>query len=165
MAYHLRFSQSRNKAPPFAQQITFLQAQHKTGVSIMCMKAFITFNKGLIQSSPAVRVWLLFMVILNLIIPALMFQHQAAQVVLITMILSMALMMMLTDRFGFSRILGLGHILWIPLCFYLFSLWPDYPSQSPLGLWLRFVTLTNLLSLIIDTVDVIRYVKGERQKM
>lgn len=129
------------------------------------MRAFIAFNKGLLQSRPTIKLWLLAMVTLNLIIPIALIPNQVALVVIATMMSSMGLMTLLTARYGFSRILGLGHILWIPLSFYLFSLWQEHSLHSPFGLWLRLLTLINLISLVIDTADVIRFLKGERQPM
>ena len=129
------------------------------------MKAFITLNTGLLQSRPLVKLWLLVMLALNLIVPIGLLPGRAPVIVLATMMLSIGLMTLLTARFGFSRILGLGHILWIPLSFYLISIWADHPINSPLGLWLRLLTLINLISLVIDTTDVIGFLKGERQAM
>jgi len=129
------------------------------------MKAFIAFNRGMLRANPAVKGWVLIMIALNMIAPIFMLEHRVALIVLATLMLSMGLMTLLTARYGFTRILGLGHILWIPLSFYLFTLWPDYSVESPVGLWLRLLTLTNLISLVFDTNDVFRYLKGDRQLM
>jgi len=42
-----------------------------------------------------------------------------AKVIFITFMVSAALMMGLYARFGFTKILGLGHVLWIPLLIYV----------------------------------------------
>ncbi len=113
------------------------------------------------QYHPTVKVWLGLLMIFNLIIPLGLLQHRVALAVLIALALNMVVMMALTARFGFSRILGLGHVFWIPLSVYLFSCWPDFPIGSFSGIWLRLLTLINLASLVIDTLDVIRYAKGD----
>ena len=68
----------------------------------------------------------------------------------------------LTSRFGFTRILGLGHILWIPLVGYLVLRLAHHPPTDPFGIWLRVVVVTDAISLVFDITDVIRYVKGDR---
>jgi len=125
------------------------------------MKTFVSFHKGVMQYHPTVKVWLGLLMILNLIIPLVLLQHRVAVLVLIALGLNMVVMMALTARCGFSRILGLGHVFWIPLSVYLFSRWPDFPIGSFSGIWLRLLTLINLASLVIDTLDVIRYSKGD----
>ncbi len=82
--------------------------------------------------------------------------------VIAALVLSMVFMTILTGRFGFSRILGLGHIWWVPLLGFLWSRLADVPPTDAFGLWLRAVMALNVTSLIIDTVDVVRFLAGER---
>ena len=70
--------------------------------------------------------------------------------------------MLLTGRFGFTRILGLGHIFWIPLVIYLISRIGSYPATEVYGLWMRSVIILNSISLVIDITDVVRYIRGDR---
>ena len=85
-----------------------------------------------------------------------------ARLVLVTFVLSFRLLVALTGRFGFTRILGLGHVLWFPLVAYLMTRTNSYPLADPFGLWMRCVIVLNSISLAIDTVDVNRYIRGER---
>ncbi len=112
------------------------------------------------QYRPSVKVWLGVLMLFNLVIPLCLLQHKVAIAVLIALALNMVVMMALTARCGFSRILGLGHVFWIPLSIYLIFHWPDFPIESFSGIWLRMLTLINLASLVIDTLDVVRYSKG-----
>ena len=75
----------------------------------------------------------------------------------------MMLMTFLTGRFGFTRIVGLGHILWAPMLAYLFSRFGDIPATDAFGLWIRALFLLNAISLIFDAADVVRYLAGDRQ--
>ncbi len=75
---------------------------------------------------------------------------------------NMALMTFLTSRFGFTRILGLGHIFWIPLLGFLLTRLGSIPAGASYGAWLRALILLNSGSLLIDMVDVIRYLAGDR---
>ena len=63
----------------------------------------------------------------------------------------------LTAWGGFTRLLGLGHILWFPLLVYLWRSLQGHPFDTGIGLWLRVLMVLNTLSLGIDTVDVVRY--------
>ena len=75
---------------------------------------------------------------------------------------NMALMTYLTARFGFTRILGLGHIFWIPLLGFLLTRLGSIPAGDAYGAWLRALIVVNSVSLLIDTVDVIRFFAGDR---
>lgn len=68
----------------------------------------------------------------------------------------------LTARSGFSRLLGLGHILWIPLLYFLWMRLEGNPADVLFGLWIRVLMLLNSVSLIIDAIDVGRYIAGYR---
>ena len=81
------------------------------------------------------------------------------------MMIGGTLMSLLTARFGFTRILGLGHILWIPLVGWLAFRLGQIPADDAFGLWIRGVIVVNSLSLVIDGVDVVRYAAGDRKEM
>ncbi|MCH8031411.1 MAG: hypothetical protein IIB09_06305, partial [Bacteroidetes bacterium] len=40
-----------------------------------------------------------------------------------------------------------------------------FPAAESFGLWLRALLVTNAISLVIDTVDVIRWLRGDRAEM
>ena len=63
---------------------------------------------------------------------------------------------------GFVRLLGLGHIFWVPLVPWLWLRYADAPADSGFRTWLAAVMLMNTLSLIIDAIGVVRYARGER---
>ncbi len=126
------------------------------------MRAFLRFNQGLFSMPPLWQAWLLALISANLIAPLFFLGRLEAQVVIAALVLSMVLMTILTGRFGFSRILGLGHIWWVPLLGFLWSRLADVPPTDAFGLWLRAVMALNVTSLIIDTVDVVRFLAGER---
>ena len=63
---------------------------------------------------------------------------------------------------GFVRLLGLGHIFWVPLVPWL-ALRLDWGHlDSAFVLWVAAVVVLNTISLIIDAIDVVRYASGER---
>ena len=126
------------------------------------MKAFIKFNKGMIKMPMHWQAWLMLLVLANAITPLYFLRHLEAQVVLGTMLASVTLMTLLTARFGFTRILGLGHILWVPMLAFLLARLGQIPPSDAYGIWIRALIVLNSVSLVIDAADVIRYIAGDR---
>lgn len=131
------------------------------------MNAFLRFNKGmmhLMKRSAAMRLWLLTLVTVNMVVPLFFLGRVEAQFVIVTFVAGALLMTALTAVSGFTRLLGLGHVLWIPLLWFLWGRLDDTPADTLFGLWLRALIVLNGLSLVIDTVDVVRYVAGDREE-
>ena len=128
------------------------------------MGAFIKFNKGVMKMPIHWRLWLALLVIVNLVIPLFFLNRLEAQVVAGTLIASVILMTGLTALSGFTRLLGLGHILWIPLLYFLWMRLEQNPADDFFGLWLRVLIILNAASLIIDVIDVGRYIAGDRSE-
>ena len=128
------------------------------------MGAFIKFNKGMMKMPIHWRLWLALLVIVNFVIPLFFLNRLEAQVVAGTLIASVILMTGLTALSGFTRLLGLGHILWIPLLYFLWMRLEQNPADDFFGLWLRVLMILNAASLIIDVVDVGRYIAGDRSE-
>ncbi len=126
------------------------------------MRAFITFNRGMMHMPVPWQLWLLLLVTVNLIVPLVYLDRLEAQVVVGTMVASMLLMTGLTARTGFTRLLGLGHMAWVPLLVFLWTRLDGVPADDGFGIWMRLLMALNALSLVIDTVDVIRYIAGDR---
>lgn len=83
-----------------------------------------------------------------------------AKLIFITFMLSAGLLMGLYARFGYSKILGVAHFLWLPLLpWVLFRLDEVDPSFRNYQLaWAGTVTI----SLIFDLVDVWKYYKASK---
>ncbi len=125
------------------------------------MHAFMRFNKGLLAMPIHIRAWVLLLISVNLVTPFFFLEHVEAQAVLAAGALGMLLMTALTARFGFSRIIGVGHIAWVPLLGFLWIRLPDVPADA-FGLWLRAVIMLDAISLGFDAVDVARFLRGDR---
>ena len=128
------------------------------------MRAFIKFNRGVMKMPVLVRLWLMLLVALNLVVPLFSLDRLEAQVVVVTFVASVMLMTVLTASLGFNRLLGLGHIFWIPLMYFLWLRLDQIPVDEPFGLWMRALMVANAISLVIDTIDVTRYISGERNE-
>ncbi|MBI2479533.1 MAG: hypothetical protein HYV60_13135 [Planctomycetia bacterium] len=129
------------------------------------LTGFIKFNKGILRSSMPIKVWLMILAGANLLGPLFFLSRLEAQVVIGTFVLSACLMTVLTARFGFTRLLGLGHVLWIPMLGWLWLRLEHIPAGDPYGNWLRALMILNGLSLMMDVADVIRYLAGNRKEL
>ncbi len=126
------------------------------------MRAFIRFNKGMMKMPIQWQAWVAVLVTANLVIPLFYLNRLEAQVVLATILASLILMTVLTALTGFTRLLGLGHVLWIPLIYFLWLRLEQIPADDFFGIWIRVLMIVNATSLVIDSVDVARYIAGDR---
>lgn len=109
------------------------------------------------------RLWLIALAAVNM--TSLYFIYTTeGRVVFGAFVISLIIMTYIYMRLGFVRLLGLGHILWIPMIPWLWiRLFQTQPLISTLQYWLLIVIVMNTISLVIDTVDVVRYISGERE--
>ncbi len=126
------------------------------------MRAFIKFNKGMMKMPLPWQLWLMLLVTVNLVIPLFYIDRLESQVVVGVFVTSLVLFSILTARVGFTRLLGLGHILWVPLLWFLWTRLDQNPQHDLFGIWIRTLMTLNAMSLVIDALDVIRYIAGDR---
>ncbi len=129
------------------------------------MNAFIRFNRGVLRLPIGVRLWMLLVGSANLILPIIYFQQSEARIVLLTFLASFLLMILITGTSGFTRLVGLGHIFWVPLVLFLVSRLDSIPATDAYGIWIRSVIAINTISLVLDAVDVVRFARGERSEI
>jgi hypothetical protein len=112
------------------------------------------FFVELMQQPIWVSIWLLFLMIVN--IASIAFWNELlAKVILFTFMFSAIFMMGLYSRFGFEKILGLGHILWIPLLVYM--LIEAQAAEGAFKSYLIILLISITISLVFDIIDVWRY--------
>ena len=126
------------------------------------MKSIMNFIKTMLIMPIHWQIWLGILVTVNIVVPIFFIHALEAQVVFATAIVGLGIMSVIFSRKGFVRLMGIGHIGWLPLVFWLSTRLDHVPADSIFGYWLMTVIVLNSLSLVIDTVDVLRYVKGER---
>ncbi len=127
------------------------------------MKALIKFTKGLMSMPMPWPVWLGLLVAANLAGPIYFFDALEAKVVLAAFLASAALMTAIFAVKGFVRLLGIGHIFWVPMVAWLWTRLDQVEPESLIGYWIIAVVALNGISLIIDAIDVIRYITGDRK--
>ncbi len=127
------------------------------------MKAMIGFTKGLMSMPMPWPVWLGLLVTVNVAGPIFFFEAIEAKVVLVAFLASAALMTAIFASKGFVRLLGIGHIFWIPMVPWLWTRLDQVEPGNLIGYWMIAVVALNGISLIFDTIDVVRYVTGDRK--
>ncbi len=127
------------------------------------MKAVIGFSKGLMSMPMPWPLWLGLLVAVNVAGPIYFFAALEAKIVLAAFLASAAFMTAIFAAKGFVRLLGIGHIFWVPMVPWLWTRLDQAGPGDPLEYWIVAVMIMNSISLIIDAIDVVRYLKGERQ--
>ena len=112
------------------------------------------FFVELMQQPIWVPVWVLILAIVN-VASVGFWSEPLAKVIFVTFMLSAMLMMGLYSRFGFEKILGLGHILWIPLLAYVLMKIPI--AQDTFKGYLIILSISMVVSLALDIVDAWKY--------
>jgi len=115
------------------------------------------------RQPPVVLAWVGLLVLANGIAPLFFWQTLEAKVVLVTLMTGGVLMELLTWRLGFTRLLGLGHVLWLALVPWLVTR-VGLHEAGPVVFWLAAVLVLDSLSLVLDVRDVVRYAGGEREE-
>ena len=83
--------------------------------------------------------------------------------ILIAIFAAIVVMAITYARSGFVRLLGVGHVFWIPMLFYFALNLPDSADQPWLNRWVLCLLACNSVSLVIDVIDVVRFIRGERE--
>jgi hypothetical protein len=126
------------------------------------MQAFLRFHRGLFGLPLHLQLWVATLVGVNIVAPLFFLGAIEARVTLAAGLLGLTLMMVLTGRYGFSRIVGLGHIAWIPLIAFLVGSLSEASATTAFGFWLRSVLVLDAISLALDGADAIRFLRGDR---
>ena len=119
------------------------------------------FGIVFLRFRPVPRIWNVWLVGVNLM--CLYFiTHIEAQVVLGTTLASVVLQAVIYGRIGFTRVLGVGHLLWVPMFAWMALRAGEIAAHSDLQAWIIILTITNAISFAVDLTDVTRFAKGER---
>ncbi len=123
------------------------------------MRNPLRFFIELIQQPVWVSLWVLVLMLVNM--ASLAFWREAvAQLILMNFLASAMLMMGLYARFGFTKILGLGHVPWIPLLAYVVTQIPA--AEASFKRYLLVLSVSMAISLALDTIDVWKYFRNQK---
>ena len=123
------------------------------------------FIRGIRSLAVGWQVWVMALVVLNMLIPVFFYDRPEAQWTFAAFIAGGMIGLILVKIQGFTRLLGLMHVLWVPLVAWLALRLDHIPADDFFGMWVRVLIVINGISLIIDAIDVVRYLKGERQPL
>ncbi len=109
------------------------------------------------------QVWVYWMTALNTASIVFVKNHIPARVVFIVWILNAPSMMITAEYAGFTLILGLVHIIyWPPLAIYLVREIKKIEEKNLYPKWITILLVTIIASLILDYIDIARYITRER---
>lgn len=128
----------------------------------MIMHNPFRFITALLKRPLSEVTWVFYMMVINLA-AVFFWEELLAKVIVFVFLISSMLMMGLYSKFGFTKILGLGHILWLPLVFYI-----GYSLMFAEGFFFTYLLvllITKTISLVIDGYDVWTYFNEETEVM
>jgi hypothetical protein len=90
--------------------------------------------------------------------------HVEAQVALGAVGMAVTIQVLVYQRRGFIRLLGVTHLPWVPMLAWMVSSLDALPEQDgAFRIWLITLIVTNGVSLVIDAFDATRFIRGERR--
>ena len=68
----------------------------------------------------------------------------------------------LHTKLGYVRLVGIGHFVWLPMLIWLGFRLDNIPEGTLFKGWILTLIAMDTVSLLLDTIDLIRYLRGER---
>jgi hypothetical protein len=122
----------------------------------------LTFLKVMFVNGKPLAAWISLLMAVNMVVPLLLIGTLEGQVVLVAFIAGAMTQLAIFKKLGFVRLLGLGHVFWVPMIPWLWTRLESATTYGNFQYWLIAVILLDGVSVIIDATDVFRYVRGER---
>ena len=134
------------------------------------MNLVMNFMRDLAMQSVAVQIWAVWMLVAIFAVPCVLLKYEssrrAAKLILVSSVALCVLMLLWHSQVGYTRILGLPHLLvWVPLLVYLYARQDRLVSPWQVRWLTNALVLTLVISLGLDTADIVRYILGERAPM
>ena len=108
------------------------------------------------------QIWLLVLMAANMVTPLFFLNRIEAQAAFVAINVGFFTGVFIYKQQGFTRLLGLMHWPWIFLLPFLWGRLDVVSAGVPFGIWIRAVLVLNILSLILDALDVIKFAAGDR---
>jgi hypothetical protein len=127
----------------------------------------MSFEDAIAQQPQWVQIWVMVMTVVVIGAFLILLFSKATRrdslAILIAMVPIMLMMQWLYDTLGYTRLLGLAHVIfWTPLAVYLWWRLSDLRINAPFRQVIWVLLATIIVSLAFDYVDVARYLLGER---
>lgn len=124
------------------------------------MRNPLGFFSELLRQPTWIPMWVALLMVINLASIAF-WSEPLARWILGVFMASAMLMMGLYARFGFEKILGLGHVLWLPLLAVVLLAIPS--AEGGFRTFLLVWASVTTVSLVMDAADVWQYFAGVRR--
>lgn len=126
------------------------------------MQVMVRFTRHILGMPVYWQLWIALLFLTNMAAVFFLPRVEAA-VVFAGLFVGAVLQMGLFARFGFVRLLGLGHFHWLVMIAWLVSRLGSIRGEGLFHSWVVAVIVVCGLSLVIDIIDVVRYLRGERK--
>ena len=129
------------------------------------VKGFKTFNLGLWNSPLWVRIWISFVLFINVVVSWWFIDELAAQLTIFAIIASGVIAFKMCEITGYNKYLALMHGPLIPVVYFHCHILCSRGNLDPnFKNWLIASILTISLVLIIDATDVLKYQRQQLSK-
>jgi len=108
-------------------------------------------------------IWVGILMLFNIVIPIFYLGTIEGQVIAFAFVMGAMTQMLIFGRLGYVRLMGIGHIFWLPLVIWLGLNWEKYSGTGFSEIFIGGVILVDSISLIIDAYLVMRYFAGDRE--
>jgi hypothetical protein len=108
------------------------------------------------------RIWFWILILVNFIAPLFFLGKVEARVMLGAYVVAGVIVAALHRLFGWVRLLGACHFLWIGLLPWLAIRYMTTGPEGAFAYWMLATILVDTTALAIDMVDVARYLRGEQ---
>ena len=126
------------------------------------MKLMFQFMRTMFANGIGLAFWIALLLMVNMLVPLVFITTVEGQFVLLSALAGAATQLVIFRLKGFVRLLGIGHLYWLPLLPWLSTRLDGPPEWGPFSLWVMSVIVLNGVSLVIDATDVWRYAVGDR---
>ncbi len=127
------------------------------------MKAMIGFFQTMLMLPRPWVVWVMLLMAVNMVVPLFYLGTPEAKVILAAALFGAIAQTAIFSVKGFVRLLGIGHIAWVPMVYWLWTRLDTAPRDTLFRYWLIAAIGLVSVSLVIDATDVVRYLRGERE--
>ena len=122
----------------------------------------MTMNEHMMSQPAWLVVWIMILGGVHILAIPFAFKDWRPRIMVIAMVLNMIFMSALFHRYGYTRILGLSHIIfWTPLLAYLWKTRKAHAERIWTGRFVHLAIVIIFISLIFDYSDVVRYLLGD----
>jgi hypothetical protein len=111
------------------------------------------------------QIWIGILALANGVLPLFFLDELIAWLVLTGAVTGLLVGFALVKVTGFTKLLGLMHAPWVPVNVLQFHTLFYKDLNEELFYWLMFSAVVSFISLVIDCIDVMEYLQGNRKDL